>query len=116
MNRLKNITVLILCAIPIWCSYQVISLFWDRYWVKLQMETAAIYGTRNSIDKARDILVGKLAEKGFDFSGDDFVIEKDENHTVTINLGYIDEVSVLGVCLKELEFNVEATAHRTYTY
>ena len=116
MNRLKNITILILCAVSIWCSYNAIRPFWDRYWVTMQMETAAIYGTQNSIDKARKILVRKMAEKGFGFSGSDFVIEKDENHSVTINLAYVDEVSVFGVCLKELEFNVETTAHKSYAF
>ena len=116
MKAIKKFTVLILCAVSFWCSYNVIRPFWDRYWLEMQMETAAVYGTKYSIEKARKRLAGKMAEKGFGFEGDDFVFERDENNAVTVNLAYVDEVSIFGVTLKDLEFQVETSAEESGTY
>ena len=116
MKTIINSTVFILCIISALCTFNIVKPYWDRYWAEMQMEAAAVYGTKNSIAKARNILVDKMMEKGFYFEVDDFVIERDENNSVSINLAYFDEISVFGVRFKELEFNLETTVHEVKTF
>ena len=85
--------------------------FWDRYWLGKELENICVYGTKNSVEDTRRFLSERMKEKGYEFSGDDFSIEKNEKNTVYISITYRDEISVLGKTLKELRFTVESSAH-----
>ena len=52
-----------------------------------------------------------MKDEGFSFKGDDFIIEKDENNTVSIKLTYADEISIFGLKLKKLKFTVERSSY-----
>jgi hypothetical protein len=64
------------------------------------VQTAAIFGTKNSINKTQKLLAQKCAEKGWSFTENDFVIEKNSAGDVTITLTYIDEIKIFGLTLK----------------
>lgn len=81
--------------------------FWDRYWLQQEMRTAAVFGTKNSIEKTREFLTNSMREQGFGFTGEDFTVEKDEKSNVTITITYSDDIEVLGTILKPLKFTVK---------
>ncbi len=95
------------CVAFIWCVVSLVRPYWDKHWLGEEIKNAAIYGTKNSIDDTRMLLTQKMEEKGSAFRGQDFYIEKDEESNVTIGITYMDEITIFGVVLKELEFNVE---------
>jgi hypothetical protein len=80
--------------------------FWDRYWLKEEMERAAAYGTKNSIEQTRQFLTKRMNEEGYDLSGEDFNIQKDRKSNVTISVTYDDEMALFGLRLKDLNFAV----------
>ena len=69
-----------------------------------------MYATKNSVEDTRRFLSERMKEKRYDFSGDDFSIEKDEKNRVLISITYTEEISILGKTLKELSFTVEKRA------
>jgi hypothetical protein len=85
--------------------------FWDRYWLGKELENVCVYGTKNNVEDTRKFLSERMKEKRYDFSGDDFSIEKDEKNRVYISITYTDEIRVLGMTLKELRFTVERSAY-----
>ncbi len=85
--------------------------FWAKYRLGEEIEVAAIYGTKNSIEDIKKFLTQKMKESGRDFAGDDFFIEKNEHNTVTISITYEDRIGFFGVSLKTLEITLEETVH-----
>ena len=83
--------------------------FWTKYRLGEEIEVAAIYGTKNSIEDTKAFLTQKLKESGRGFVGDDFNIEKNEHNTVTISITYEDRIGFFGVSLKTLEFTLKET-------
>ncbi|UCB50098.1 MAG: hypothetical protein JSW56_04250 [Deltaproteobacteria bacterium] len=92
------------------CIVSALWPFWNSYWLGKELENVCVYGTKNSVEDTRAFLTERMQEKRYDFSGDDFSIEKDEKNRVQISITYTDEISVLGVTLKELRFTVERSA------
>lgn len=92
------------------CIVSAIWPFWNSYWLGKELENVCVYGTKNSAEDTRAFLTERMQEKGYGFSGDDFSIEKDEKNRVHISITYTDEISILGVTLKELRFTVEKSA------
>ncbi len=92
------------------CILSALWPFWDRYWLSKELENVCVYGTKNSVEDTRKFLSERMKEKRYDFSGDDFSIEKDEKNRIRISITYTDEISVLGKTLKELSFTVERSA------
>ena len=84
--------------------------FWTKYWVGEDIETASIYGTKNSIEDTKKFLIQKMTENGRGFVGDDFIIKKNEDNTVNISITYTDNISFFGISLKTLEFTLKETA------
>jgi hypothetical protein len=84
--------------------------FWDRYWLGKELENICVYATKHSVEETRKFLSERMKEKRYDFSGDDFTIDKDEKNRVRISITYIDEISILGKTIKELSFTVEKSA------
>jgi hypothetical protein len=108
--KIKNIVALIVSVVLIWCVASVVRPFWSKHWLGKDMQIAAIYGTKHSIEDTRDFLNRKMEEVGRHFSGEDFVIERDENNRVTISITYRDEIRMFGLSFKPLRLKVERNA------
>ena len=91
------------------CIASSIRPYWSKYWLKEDMEAVATYGTKHNLEKTRKRLAQVLDEGGHDFEVDDFNIHKSENNTVSISISYIDEISIFGLVLKELGFDIKTT-------
>jgi hypothetical protein len=107
---MKDIIKVIIAVFIVVCILSVLWPFWDKYWLGKELENVCVYATKNSVEDTRKLLTERMEEKGYDFSGDDFTIEKDERNRVRISLTYTDQISVLGKTLKELNFTVEKSA------
>jgi hypothetical protein len=84
--------------------------YWEKYCLELQLEAASLYGSKNSLGEIRAFLDKTMREEGYYFSGDDFVIEKDKNCRVAIQLDYVDEISFFGITLTELRFTAKGSS------
>ena len=107
---MKDVIKVIIAVFIIVCILSALWPFWNRYWLGKELENVCVYATKNSEEDTRKLLSERMKEKGYDFSGDDFDIEKDEKNRVHISISYTDEISVLGKTLKELSFTVERSA------
>jgi len=92
------------------CALSAMRVFWDKYNIKKELEAAAIYGTKNSIEDTLDFLLKKMQEEEREFKKDDFIIEKNRKKTVFISVTYDDAIYLLGMKLKKLECTVEVKA------
>ena len=108
MKKIISILITIFIIVVILSS---IRPYWDKYKLTKDVESAAIYGTKHSISQIEDFLDEKNVEADRDISLEDFIIEKDDKNTVTIDVVYIDFIRIFGVEILELEFEIEATAH-----
>ncbi|MBW1799839.1 MAG: hypothetical protein JRJ85_03835 [Deltaproteobacteria bacterium] len=108
----KAISYIIASAI-LWLAVCTIVPFWNRYMITSDLKATALFGTKNSITDARELLVKKLDERNVDFDPHDFHIEKQENNTVTVQITYFDEISFLGIILNAIEFTLEVTEEET---
>ena len=106
---IKKFLNLIFLIIIIWVVVGMVRPYWDKYWLGQDVETAAIYGTKNSVEETRRFLTKKMKEAGCDFTGEDFRIIKDKDNNVTISITYYDKIDVFGVILKELKFTLKKT-------
>lgn len=107
---MKDFFKIIVALFLIVCIVSAVWPFWDRYWLGKELERVCVYGTKHSVEETRQLLSERMEEKRYDFTGDDFSIEKDEKNRVYISITYTDEISILGVTLKELRFTVERGA------
>ncbi|NIR14691.1 MAG: hypothetical protein GWN86_12405 [Desulfobacterales bacterium] len=107
---MKDVIKVIIGIFIIVCIVSALWPFWDRYWLGKELENVCVYGTKNSVEDTKKFLSERMKEKRYDFSGDDFSIEKDEKNRIRISITYTDEISVLGKTLKELSFTVEKSA------
>jgi hypothetical protein len=107
---MKEVIKVIIAVFIIVCILSALWPFWDRYWLGKELENVCVYGTKNSVEDTKKFLSERMKEKRYDFSGDDFSIEKDEKNRIRISITYTDEISVLGKTLKELSFTVERSA------
>jgi hypothetical protein len=99
--------VLVLAAIVL--AVSVARPYWDKYWIGKELETAAVYGTKHSVQDTRSFLSERMNRSGYQFRPEDFKIEKDEKNRVTITIKYRDGVRVFGRNLKGLAFTVTKT-------
>ena len=110
MKSFSNIAKIAACIVFILCVAGIAKPYWNKYWLGHEIRAAAIYGTKNSISDTRKFLSEKIKNDWPGFSGNDFLIEKDENDNVTVGIEYCDAISIFGMSLKELDFTVERTA------
>ena len=101
---------LLIAAFLTWCAICAATPYWHRYWLGIEVEAAAIYGTKNSIKDTKQFLSLRMAEEGYFFTGDDFYMEKDEKNSTLVRITYLDEIAVFGFRLVPLEFTIEKTA------
>ena len=111
MKDFKGIALVLVLLLFAWFLFGVISPYWNKRGLDKVLKTASSYGTKHTIDSTREYLTKKMKEKEYDFTGEDFEIEKDEHKTVTISINYTDEMRVFGLTLKEIEFTSVKTAY-----
>ncbi len=107
---MKDAIKVIIAIFIVVCIVSALKPFWDSYWLGKELENVCVFGTKNSVEDTRAFLTKTMQEKGYDFSGDDFSIEKDEKNRIQISITYMDEIDIFGVTLKELRFTVEKSA------
>jgi len=100
----------------LWGLFNTVLPYWEKYWLERQLETCAVYGTKHSITKTKEMVFRKIKDEGYDFKEEDFIIEKDEDNSVSINIEYSDEIIIFGLTLTRLEFFVEAKAFESKGY
>ena len=111
MKDLKNIALLAVLFLFAWFLFGVISPYWNKRGLDKVLKAASMYGTKHTIESTRRYLAKEVKKKGFDFTGEDFEIEKDEHRTVTISITYTDKMRVCGLTFKEIEFTSAKTAY-----
>jgi hypothetical protein len=90
--------------------------YWNRYWIHRDMETSAIYGTKNSVEATMEMLLKEMHQEGYDFTEQDFIIDKEPNKKVTITLHYTDRIGLFSLEFMKLPFTVTASATEIKEY
>jgi hypothetical protein len=90
--------------------------YWDKYWIQKELQIAAVYGTKNTLENTKVFLLNKLKEEGYRIGEDDIYIEKDSKNNVTVTARYSDKISIFGKELQKLHFTVTATAKEVKAY
>jgi hypothetical protein len=83
--------------------------YWNKYLITSDLEEAALYGTKHSVEDTQNLISKKIEERGYVFDPENLYVEKDDDNSVTIGLTYQDKISFLGIVLKELEFKLDVT-------
>ena len=107
---MKDFLKIMVALFVLVCIVSAVWPFWNRYWLGKELERVCVYGTKHSVEETRRFLSERMEEKRYDFTGDDFTIEKDEKNRVYISITYTDEISILGVTVMEMGFTVEREA------
>ena len=116
MKIFQKILGYTLSLVLLWGLVNTVKPYWGKYWLERELATCAIYGTKHSITKTKEMVISKIKDAGYDFKEDDFIIEKDEDNNVSINIAYSDEINIFGLTLTRLEFFVEAKAFEAKGY
>lgn len=90
--------------------------YWDKYWIQKELQIAAVYGTKNTLENTKVFLLNKLKEEGYRIGEDDIYIEKDSKNNVTVTARYSDRISIFGKELQKLHFTVTATEREVKAY
>jgi hypothetical protein len=90
--------------------------YWNKYWLQKDLDVAAVYGTKNTVENTKQFLLDKLKEEGYSIGENDISIEKDPKNTVTITARYSDEISIFGKQIQELNFTLTATEREVKEY
>ncbi len=104
MKKLFNLLVF---AAVVWFAIVSVRPYWNRYMVQMDIEEAALYGTKSSEGEVRRFLLEKMQEKGRRIK--DIFIVKDDRNTVYVRMSYTDEIRIAGRILAHLQFTVHAT-------
>jgi hypothetical protein len=110
---MKKLFTFAILALIVWFTIIFVRPYWDRYWLQMDIEEAALYGTKRTVGEVRSFLVKKMQEKGRNIRGEDFLIEKDKRNTVYVTISYSDEVRIAGHTLKRLQFTLKARKTET---
>ncbi|OGP65993.1 MAG: hypothetical protein A2170_14175 [Deltaproteobacteria bacterium RBG_13_53_10] len=108
---LTAVTIAIVIAIG-----SAVKPYWDRYWIKKEIEVAAVYGTKNTLENTKVFLLNKLKEEGYRISEHDIYVEKDAKNNVTITARYSDRISIFGKEIQKLDFTVTVTEREIKEY
>jgi hypothetical protein len=90
--------------------------YWDKYWIQKELEVAAVYGTKHTLENTKVFLLNKLKEEGYRIGGDEIYIEKDSKNHVTVTVRYSDKISIFGKELQKLHFTLTATEREIKEY
>ena len=116
MKTMKSLFLWAFLIALLLCAVSVIRPYWSKYWIHKDMETAAIYGTKHSVDATMEMLLKKMHQEGHTFTEQDFIIDKEPNKKVTITLRYTDRIGLFGLEYKKLSFTVTASAAEIREY
>lgn len=94
-----SISILLLVVNAIWP-------YMNKYFITADLRKAALYGTKHSIPETLSLLNKSLKDRGLKYDPEKLNIDKDQNKTVRISLSYDDEINILGITLKELQFKI----------
>lgn len=94
----------------------VVRPYWNKYWIQKEVEAAAVYGTKNSLEQTRQFLLNKLKEEGYRIGEDQISIDKDPKNNVAVTVRYSDKISILGKEFQKLRFTVTATQKEIKAY
>ena len=90
--------------------------YWNKYWLQEEIEAAAVYGTKNTVDNTKAFLLNKLKNEGYPIEEEDIFVEKDSKNSVTVTVQYSDEISIFGKEIKKLHFTLSATEREIKEY
>jgi hypothetical protein len=90
--------------------------YWNKYWLQKDLDVAAVYGTKNTLEHTKEFLFDKLKEEGYSIGENDIYIEKDPQNTVTITARYTDKISIFGKEIQKLFFTVTAIEREVKEY
>jgi len=90
--------------------------YWNKYWIHKELEAAAVYGTKNTMENTKRLLLDKLKEEGYRIGEDDIYVEKDSKNNVTVTAKYSDKISIFGKEIRKLQFTVTATEREVKEY
>ncbi|RJR35524.1 MAG: DUF4845 domain-containing protein [Desulfobacteraceae bacterium] len=110
MKKLFKISVF---ALMVLFTVIFVRPYWDKHLLQMDLEEAAIYGTKRSEGEVRSFLMKKIKEKGIEIDSEDLLIDKDERNTVHVKTSYTDEVKIAGRTLKTFQFTLEARESET---
>ncbi len=113
MKKLFFYTIAIVIVIAIGSA---VKPYWSKYWLHKELEAAAVYGTKNTLENTKEMLANKLKEEGYRIGEDQIYIEKDSKNTVTITVRYPDKISIFGKEIQKLQFTVSATEREIKEY
>ena len=77
--------------------------------IKAELKSAALYGTKHTIDDTYQFINKELKNKKIIFDADELNILKDDNDNVSIQFNYQDRITFLGIVLKKLDFKLDVT-------
>ena len=113
---MKNLFLTALAIAIVIAIGSAVKPYWDKYWIQKELEVAAVYGTKNSLEKTKAFLLKKLKEEGYRIGEEDIYIEKDPKKNVTITVRYSDEISIFGREIQKLHFTLTATEREIKAY
>lgn len=116
MKAIRTLFSYALFIVLILGAYSGFRPYWNKYWIQKDMQTAAIYGTKNTKEDTLAFLVRKMRQEGRFLTEQVFFVEKDQNKNVTITLHYKDQIGLFGIELKALHFTVTASASEIKEY
>jgi hypothetical protein len=90
--------------------------YWNKYWIQKEIEVAAVYGTKNTLEDTKAFLLNKLKEEGYRIGEDEVYLEKDPKNNVTVTVRYSDKISIFGKELQTVDFTLTATEREIKAY
>jgi hypothetical protein len=115
-RTMKNLFLTALAIAIVIAIGSAVKPYWDKYWIQKELEVAAVYGTKNSLENTKAFLLKKLKEEGYRIEEEDIYIEKDSKKSVTVTVRYSDEISIFGKEIQKLHFTLTATEREIKAY
>jgi hypothetical protein len=113
---MKNLFLTVVASAIVIAAGSAVKPYWDKYWIQKELEIAAVYGTKNTLENTKAFLLNKLKEEGYSIGEDDIYIEKDSKNNVTVTARYSDKISIFGKEIRKLHFTVTATEREVKEY
>ena len=90
--------------------------YWNKYWIQKELEIAAVYGTKNTLENTKAFLISKLTGEGYHIAEGNIYIEKDSKNTVTITVRYSEKIFVFAKEIATPHFTLTATEREIKAY
>ena len=91
--------------------------YWNKYWIQRELEVAAVYGTKNTVEHTKAFLVSKLKEEGYRIGEDRHLhregLKEQRHHN---GYGIPKRFPYLGKELRKLHFTLTATEREIKAY